>query len=120
VEVGFEALHEIAPQLAALLAELPQRRAGFVTHGAVGIERAAQEIGERLEARQAREGPREIGRLGDDGAAVGGEARGGVEQGRRAAISAPSATEPGTRERSRSSRTSGTDSQGGLPATAMA
>jgi hypothetical protein len=54
VEVGFEALHEIAPQLAALLAELPQRRAGFVTHGAVGIERAAQEIGERLEARQAR------------------------------------------------------------------
>ena len=83
MEVGFEALHEIAPQLAALLPELPQRRTGFVTHSAVGIERAAQEIGERLEARQAREGPREIGRLGGDGAAVGGEARGGVEQGKQ-------------------------------------
>src|SRR5215472_11780046 len=81
VEEALEPLHEIAALLASLLPELAQGRARLVAYSAVRLERAAQQIGERLDPWQPHQRPRQLRRLHGDGAAVGGEPRAGVEEG---------------------------------------
>ena len=82
LEVLLEPLDEVAPEVATLLAVLSERGARLVADAAVGIKRAAEEIGQRRDARQACQGLREPGRLCGNGAAVSAEPPGGVEQGK--------------------------------------
>ena len=78
-----EPLDEVAPELAPLVTELSQRGTRLVTHGAVGVQRVTEEIGQRRDARQRRQSLRQARRVGGDPAAVAGEAPRGVEQGKQ-------------------------------------
>ena len=75
-----ERLDDVAAEIADPPAQPAEGGAGLVADAAVHVERAPEEIGERFQERERREGPRHGGSDRLDAAAVGPKPPGSVEQ----------------------------------------